>query len=361
MVQTKGGFMLSILKENILNTKEQMITYAEFIQFALYDPEWGYYMKEKEKIGKQGDFITTSHVSHFYGKLMAKWFLEQVKEKSLAPVVCELGGGNGRFAYSFMKEWERLGNPPLTYYIVEGSPYHQKLQREILSFNQHIMQKMSLEEVPPFSGLLFSNEFFDALPVHVIEKNNGKLFEVMITVQNNRLAEKRVPLENKNIQQFLQESNITLKEGQRIEIPLQMEKVIKQIANKLQQGIVVTVDYGYTDDEWQNPIYKDGSLRGYYKHQQINDCLVNVGEMDITSHVHFDSFIRMGEKYGLAFVGKWRQDQFLMENGILNELEDTFDPDPFSETNRRNRAIKSLILPTGISAYFHVIIQEKKF
>lgn len=351
--------MLSNLKEIILNKKEKMITYAEFIQIVLYDPKWGYYMTEGQKIGKAGDFITTSNFSDIFGRLMAKWYDKQVKEKSLEPAVCELGAGNGRFAYAFIEEWKKIGNSSLTYYLVEGSPYHQKLQREFISFNEHVMQKGSLEELPLFSGLVFSNEFFDALPVHVVEMIHGQLMEIMITVKGDRLVEKRVPLNNEHIKQFIRESKLNIKDGQRIEIPLQMENVIKQIGHKLQRGMVVTVDYGYTDDEWQNPHLKDGSLRGYYKHQQINDVLMNVGEMDITSHVHFDSLIRLGEKNGLTFVGKWRQNEFLMDIGILNEIISGFDPDPFSDANRKNRAIKSLILPSGISSFFHVIIQEK--
>lgn len=352
--------MLSFLKESILQQPEKMISYAKFMEISLYHPEYGYYMKPVEKVGRKGDFITTSNISDVYGRLVAKWFLQKKEELELQAYVCEIGAGNGRFAAAFIDEWRKNSKEPLTYTIVESSPYHRELQRERIPFNEGIRQVESLDEVAPFEGFVFSNELFDALPVHVIERKNGEFMEVMVSIEGERLVEVPVPLTNERIQQLLEESEIELKDRQRIEIPLEMEGMVKKISEVLVRGMVITVDYGYSDEEWMEPIHRDGSLRGYYKHQQINDVLLHPGEMDLTSHVHFDSFIRMGEKYGLKFEQKQRQDEFLMSIGILKELEDHYDPDPFSEVSRRNRAIKSLIIPSGLSAYFHAITQVKR-
>jgi len=151
-----------------------------------------------------------------------------------------------------------------------------------------------------------------------------------------------------------------LNEQQRIEIPLQMETMVRSMAKALQRGLILTVDYGYTNEEWLEPARRNGSLRGYYKHQQFNQILELPGEMDITSHVHFDALVKMGDHYKLKFVQKWRQDEFLLAAGILEELQENHDPNPFSETSKRNRAIRSLIIPGGMSASFHVILQEKE-
>lgn len=351
--------MIDFLKREISNAPRGMISYSYYIQLALYHPEWGYYMKEKEKVGRKGDFITTSNFSDIYGRLIAKWYIKQVKEKGLEPFVLEIGAGNGRFAVSFIDEWERRTDIPLEYYIVEESPYHRELQRQLLTFDHHVKQVSSLEELKPFAGLIFSNELFDALPVHVIEKNNGSLKEVMISIEEDSLVEKLVPLEDERIISFLKDSRLTLSEKQRIEIPLAMEKMITRISDTLKQGFVLTVDYGYHDEEWMLPARRDGSLRGYYKHQQVNNCLLHPGEMDITSHVHFDSFIKYGEETGLHLVDMLRQDEFFLKIGILEEFEEHYDRDPFSTASKRNRAIKGLIMPNGISSYFHVILQEK--
>ncbi|MGG0716508.1 SAM-dependent methyltransferase [Robertmurraya massiliosenegalensis] len=349
--------MLSYIKEKISASTSKMITYADFIEEALYHPEWGYYMKEGVKVGRKGDFITTSNVSDIYGRLIAKWFIQQKEELQLPSVVCEVGAGNGRFAAAFIDEWHKNSEESLSYFIVEASPYHRQLQKELLG--SCIQQVESIENLKPFHGFIFSNELFDAFPVHVVECHHNQLFEVMITVEGDQLVEKKVPLNNVEIEEFIEESGLTLQSKQRIEIPLAMGRMIRNLTDAVERGWFVTVDYGYRDAEWGEAIHRDGSLRGYYKHEQVNDVLKHVGEMDITSHVHFDSLIRMGEENGLEFVRIQRQDEFFLSIGILEELENHDDPNPFSEVSRRNRSIKSLIMPSGMSTYFHVIIQKK--
>ncbi len=351
--------MLSFLKEFIESNPENKITYADFITQVLYHPEHGYYMKDKIKIGREGDFITSSNVSNIYGQAIAKWFLQQVKEYKLTPSVCEIGAGSGRFAQAFIEEWYKQTSEELHYYILEASPYHRNLQREIIPFGENVRQIENLAEITRFEGLIFSNELFDAFPVHVIEVDGEQIMEVMITFENEQLVEKLVPLTNERIFSFLAESGLRLANGQRIEIPLQMEAMVEEIAHTLEKGMVLTVDYGYSNEEWQAPWRREGSLRGYYQHQQMNNILEHPGEMDITSHIHFDSFIRLGSRYGLQFYQKWRQDEFLMLTGIIEELQENYDPNPFSEVSKRNRAIRSLVLPSGMSSAFHVVLQTK--
>ncbi|KAF0822445.1 SAM-dependent methyltransferase MidA [Cytobacillus firmus] len=356
----KGVYMLNLLINYIENTPQKMISYADYIQQALYHSEYGYYMKDAEKIGPGGDFITTSNVSDIYGRTISKWFHQMAGKYKLPFHVCEIGGGNGRFAKAFLDEWNLNADERIHYYIFETSPYHRKLQKEQIVFSELIRQIDSWNEIAPFCGLIFSNELFDALPVHVVEKVNDQLHEIMVTIKDGKLAETAVPLTNRDISLFLEESGLSLSNGQRIEIPLQMEQMIKSISAVLDKGFVLTADYGYTDEEWQEPMRRDGSLRGYYRHSLINNVLEHPGEMDITSHIHFDSLIRLGEKEGLNFHFMMRQDEFLLSAGILQELENHYDPNPFSPVSKRNRAIRSLITPSGMSAAFHLILQGKK-
>lgn len=331
------------------------------MEIALYHPIYGYYMTDREKIGRKGDFITTSNIHHIYGKTVARWYATLVNKFQLEPRICELGAGNGRFAKAFIEGWNEYSQQPLDYWIVETSPFHRKLQKEILAVGKVVKQVSTIEEIAPFSGLVFSNELFDALPVHVVKRKADQLFEVMIGFENGQLFEKDQPLRNKQIYSFLEKYQFELTEGQRIEVPLQMEHVITSLAQALESGLIVTVDYGYTTSEWQDPARKNGSLRGYYQHQLIDQVLQNVGQMDITSHVHFDALIQEGEEQGLSYVTKQRQDEFLLATGILDQLRDHVDPNPFSEASKQNRAIRSLIMPTGMSGYFHVITQQKGY
>jgi SAM-dependent MidA family methyltransferase len=351
--------MQDFIIEKIKNTSDQLITYAEYIELALYHPTKGYYMREEMKIGKSGDFITTSNVSDIFGSIFSKWFLKQVEDNEITPTVCEIGAGNGRFAHAFLDHWVKHTDIPITYYIVETSPYHRQLQKEILPIGNNVIHIDKISEITPFQGLIFSNELFDALPVHVIKKTAGDLYEVMIGIDKNGLKEELIPLSNPKIIDYLNSQKISLSNNQRFEIPLEMENVLKSISQTMEKGLVVTIDYGYTNNEWMEPARKSGSLRGYYKHQMISEILLNPGEMDITHHIHFDGLISKGEQLGLNFITMKRQDEFLIAAGILNELEENYDPNPFSERSKRNRAIRSLILP-GMSSFFHIIIQEKE-
>ncbi len=336
-----------------------MISYADFIQLALYHPENGYYMREGQKIGREGDFYTTSNISDLYGSMVAKWFGEVVVQHGLSPEVCEIGAGTGRFAQSFINEWNKNMSVPLKYTMVEASPYHRKLQQERVQLNEFTKQVSSLEELEPFDGLLFSNELVDALPVHVVERGADGLFEVMVSVIEDQLVEVKIPLTNEQIIAFLSQQQFELSQDQRIEIPVAMMDLILALSRVLLKGIVLTVDYGYTNEEWAEPSRRNGSLRGYYQHKMIGDVLQHPGHMDITSHVHFDAFVNYGEKAGLSFVDKLRQDEYFLAIGILKELQDHFDPNPFSEQSKRNRAIRSLIMPSGLSPSFRVILQQK--
>lgn len=351
--------MLKILIDYIGSKPLKMITYEEYMNIVLYHPQNGYYMREKEKIGTEGDFITTSNYSDIMGSLFAKWFEKVIKKYSLPAVFCEIGAGNGRFARAFMEEWYKSKRSDLTYIMIEKSPYHIKLQSEQFDPSWNIKYVKSLEDLKEISGMVFSNELFDAFPVHVIEKRGNQLFEVMISIENGQLIEKLVPLTNIVIWNFIDDYHLTLFEGQRIEICPKMEEMISQIGQVLQRGIVVTIDYGYTQEEWKEPLRRDGSLRGYYQHRLITDLLSNPGEMDITSHIHWDVLEQMGEKYHLQKINRWRQHEFFISIGILEGLKNHQDLDPFSETNRYNRAIRSLIMPQGISDAFQVLLQQK--
>ncbi|MHC0035925.1 class I SAM-dependent methyltransferase [Pseudoneobacillus sp. C159] len=350
--------MLNLIIEKINESEKRLISYAEYIDTALYHSTLGYYMKDVQKIGKKGDFITTSNISNIFGRIMARWFFKQVNENQLTPAVCEIGAGNGRFANAFLAAWNEISGQPITYYIVETSPFHRQLQLELLPIGQNVFHVNHLNELDSFKGLIFSNELFDALPVHVVEMRGGSLLEVMIGWNGKELIEQLVPLVNPKILAYIEEQNLRLVESQRIEIPLEMESMVNSISKTLEEGLVVTIDYGYTWEEWQEPARRSGSLRGYHKHQMVTNVLLHPGDIDITHHIHFDSFISTGEKCGLRYLVKKRQDEFLLAAGILKELEDHYDPNPFSEKSKQNRAIRSLILP-GMSSYFHVLIQQK--
>ncbi|WP_110111326.1 SAM-dependent methyltransferase [Bacillus sp. CGMCC 1.16541] len=357
--------MKQVLKKQIKESLHKRISYSEYMNIALYG-ENGYYMKNNRKIGKHGDFVTTSELSSSFGRAMAHLFVKAVEHRLIPPVICEIGGGNGKFAEAVINEWRKISPKTanqLTYYMIEKSLYHQQLQRHHLSSSNDVLCFESLEafalQVGKFDGVVFSNEWLDALPVEVIEKRDGVLYEVWVALENDELVETYIPIDNQQIIDYLSQHRLSIKEGQRFEVPLQMLKAIKDISEMLNSGMVVTVDYGYTFEEWQHPARSRGSLRGYFQHQLIKNPLLHVGEMDLTTHIHFDSLIAEGQQYGLHVTTFKRQREFLMMMGLLNLLEEHSSTNPFSSQAKSNRSISSLMIEGSISDYFHVIVQHK--
>jgi SAM-dependent MidA family methyltransferase len=359
--------MINYFLDEMKREPSGTISYSRFMELALYHPTMGYYMKEQTKIGKSGDFYTSSSISPVFAEIIASIFIKLIENNLVPPIIVEFGAGNGSFASHVLKTWKKESPHTFeegSYFIVETSPYHKKLINESVSPYDQVTIIESLKELkenyPSFNGIVFSNEFFDAFPVDIIEEQNGKLMEVRIGEEAGTcLVEKLIPLHNKEIEDFLNQYNVNLKEGYRSEIPLAMCKFVSELGDWIQEGIVFTIDYGYTDEEWGLAFHKEGSLRGYYQHQLINNPLLHVGDMDLTTHIHFDKLIKAGLESGLINYMKYRQDEFLMKAGILNYLQEHNDLDPFSENSKRNRAIRSLIIQGGISSNFHILIQTK--
>lgn len=358
--------MLTKLKHKIKNAEKGSISYSDYISLALYDEEKGYYMKDRKKIGKEGDFYTNSNVHSVFGKVLARIFSRLVEMGILPPYICEIGAGTGRLANFIMEEWKRIAPgtfEELYYYIVEMSPYHRKEQQSVIHDIDKVLQFQSIAEmkdkIGKFSGIVLSNELFDAFPVDVLQKKENEIFEVRVAMNDENLVETLVPCENAALLDWLRENNITLKSGQRIEIPLAMNGWLEQTGDWFEKGLMFTIDYGYTKEEWMEPIHREGSLRGYYKHQMITNPLLHPGDMDLTTHIHLDALIEKSEKVGIKLLAMLKQYQFLLKGGILEYLQEHYDPNPFSEVSKQNRAIRTLLLDDGISGSFTVVIQQK--
>ncbi|ART77250.1 hypothetical protein B4U37_14870 [Sutcliffiella horikoshii] len=355
----------AFLQEKIEKAPGRKLDFAEYMMTVLYHPSEGYYMKPKNKVGTKGDFITSSNVHTVYGKLFAKLLVKYFNETDIPPVIIEVGGGNGRFAKHLLEEFKLL-DPllyrHLSYVMVETSSYHIHLQKTTISDSVPVSYFTSLEDVPDRfrKGVLFSNELFDALPVHVIEYKNGTLKEVFVTIdEDGNLSERSLPLDNEEIQAYISKNKLIFSEGQRMEVPLAMMHYANILGEWMLAGTIITVDYGYRFSELASQDLLEGSLRGYHQHQLVKDPLKYPTEMDLTAHIHLDALEESFDDWEFSHVGTMRQGEFLVAAGILEYLQENQDPDPFSEKSKQNRAIRTLIMDSSWSNSFHVLIHEK--
>lgn len=353
--------MNEILKCLISKQRERSISFKEYVDTVLYHEEYGYYMHSAEKIGIKGDFYTNANIRPF-SEILGKWFLQLFEEKKVPPVIIELGGGTGEMAEGILSSIGKRSPETmkqLTYILLERSSYHRQLQYERLSEYSNVKFISISDELPSITGIVFSNELFDAFPVYVITKKEGELKEVGVGMKEDRLREVLVRLDHEEIIRYMRRMNMSVDEGQRVEVPIPMTAYYYDICSRLKSGLIVTIDYGYTDKEWSSPERKAGSLRGYVKHRFVDDVFLQPGKMDITAHIRWGDLIRTGEEAGLSTASFLTQQQFLLDCGILSLMREESDRDPFSAQHRRNRQIRMLIQDGQISSYFQVLIQEK--
>lgn len=358
--------MKKIILNAIQKSGKNYITYEEFISLCLYHSDKGYYQKSDTKIGRKGDFYTTSSVGTVYGEVIASVFCRLIKNEVIDPIFIEVGAGNGRFANSFLtycKKNEPTIYANLEYRIVDESKYHRSLQMKALLQHTNVSYYSSISDLSKIqNGLIFSNELFDALPVRVVEFCQNKWQEVVISYnETNDLIEKFIEIENDSTFEFLKYHHFSGKHGQRVEIPIAMESVFKGLNQVLDHGIIMTVDYGFTKDEWNAPHRVKGSLRGYHQHEMKTNVFEFLGEMDLTTHIHWDELRRLADMNHLENLYFHSQRQALIDFGILNWLVQHASMNPFSDEYKNNRAIQSLIMPGGISDSFQLLLQIKGF
>lgn len=351
-----GNFIVDYIKNN----NEKAISISTFMELALYDEMNGYYQQQREKIGKQGDFLTTSSVSPYFARVICRWFYHQVKEGVCNPVFCEIGAGNGNFAYEFISYWQEMTDLTLDYFIVEKSIDHLSKLKNKLFCSPFLKIHTDLEQLPMINGVIFSNELFDAFPVDIVKYEQGQLFEAKVTINvKEELELIYTPCTNPLLLNYFSTYQLPIQPSYIYEIPLTMIEFYETMCQKLKKGKIITVDYGYFHEELQYTIRKDGTLRAYKNHQLQNNFLLNVGSSDLTTHIHWDTLMQVGEQQQLVTNEITRQRDFLLNNGILDFLVTT-DTNPFSTQAKENRKVRQLIMDDSLSMAFHVLIQQKK-
>ena len=343
------------------------ITFAKFMEQALYHPEYGYYTAERERIGKKGDFFTSSSVHSCFGRLIARQ-LEQMWQLLGRGdfVIVEQGAGEGHLCLDILDALSETAPEfydYLEYRLIEISPDNRQRQEELL---QHHLSSgrvtwCELADIQEIQGCFISNELLDAFPVHLIEKHAGELREIYVVNKDGCFSEELRPLSSSSIEEYFQSVNIEPAEGNRCEVNLAAGDWMSQVAGALQRGFVLTIDYGYLAEELYAPYRHAGTLLCYHQHQTNENPYQRVGGQDITAHIDFTSLQKVGEQHNLETLYFGQQYQFLMGLGFLEmliELESRETDPAKAQALRMN--LKTLILPEGgMGESFKVLIQGK--
>jgi len=295
-----------------------------------------YYASERNPIGNEGDYYTSADLDPIFGQLLARQFQQMANEFDSFALV-ELGAGKGLLARDI------LSHARFPYMILERSPAMRLRQERILAqFNV-----TWIDELPKgIPGCIFSNEFFDALPVHRIVRRDGVLREIYVT-------------ENfEEVEGDLQEPlDLPLLEGQKADINLEARNWIRRIAASLDRGYHVAIDYGYLNRDFYAQPY--GTLMCYWQHQATENPYIRIGEQDMTAHVNFSDLIEEGTAASLETVNIATQMDYLVQLGILDQIQKLAESGDALSMQRLIR-IKKLILPGSMGERFKALIQNKK-
>jgi SAM-dependent MidA family methyltransferase len=358
---------IELIREEI--KKNGVLTFARFMELALYCPETGYYEKKKDNIGRCGDFYTSASPGNLFGELLAFQFAEWLEElkTNLSPVthhsslrIVEAGAHDGKLAKDILI-WLQSNRPQLfkqiEYCIAEPSARRTEWQRETLKnfpnvrwFNSQLSAINS-----QLRGVIFSNEFLDAFPVHRFGWNakNKKWFEWGVIFKNGNFTWAKIP--NSKFQIPNSELESVLPDNYTVETSPAAENWWRNAANVLQRGKFLAIDYGLTADEQFSPARTNGTLRAYFRHHVADDILANAGEQDLTAHVNFSAIQKTGEEAGL------KTDFFSTQTKFLTQILEKYLKDKtFGEWNSsRARQFQTLTHPEHLGRAFRVLIQSR--
>lgn len=350
-------------------TRTGPITFARFMDLALYHPQYGYYVRplagsDSERIGWSGDFYTSSDVHPFLAHALAKQ-AKQIDEFLGRPAcftVIEMGPGKGFLARDFLAACQAYGesfNARLHYILIERSPAMRMLQQEALAPYMNrtglVTWLASLDEVPAGSidGLFLSNELVDAFPVHRVTMAQGRLRELYVAWNGDRFQECPGPLSTPLLADYFDRLGLALGEGFRTEVNLEAVCWMERVALAMARGVVITIDYGHTAQDLYGPLRPHGTLLCYYHQTASDDPYTRVGEQDMTAHVDFSSLATAGEAAGLSVTGFTNQMSFLIALG-MEEMLETLAPD-----SPEFAGAIHLLRPEGMGRTFKILVQHK--
>jgi len=342
------------------------ITFAKYMDACLYDPQHGYYTRAEQM--PRRDYFTSVDASPIFGRLLARQFQEMWVQlgRPAEFLLVEPGAGTGALAaqiLDFTAESFPEFYGALQYVAVECSA-SRRIAAVAGSLALHLTAKhfAMVSDMPAqiACGCIFSNEFFDALPVHRLVSEGDELREIYVGLGANGLCEQFGPLSSPELAEYLTEQGVTLQEGQLAEVGLEACAWIAELGARLGRGFVLTIDYGHEAQELYDERHMRGTLLAYEKHRASENFFRAPGQQDLTAHVNFTALERHGARAGLKRTGLMSQSNFLLSLARYSDFAELQSP-AMSETEqtRARLLFKTLIYPEGMGETFQILIQHK--
>ncbi len=337
------------------------MSFARYMELALYAPGCGYYSGGARKFGPGGDFITAPELTPLFGQALAAQVAEVMAAS--APQLIEVGAGTGLLAADLLLELERRGSLPERYGILELSGELRERQFDTLARKApHLAARVHwLDALPArFAGAVVANEVLDVMPVHLLVSRADGLFERGVAAAPQAQGGWRPCWADVPATGAVREAGRALglpcpREGEYVsELNLAGRAWVAAWAERLEAGAMLLVDYGYPRAEYYLPSRATGTLLCYYRHHAHPDPFLWPGLNDITAFVDFTAIAEAAFDAGLEVLGYTSQAQFLFNCGVLDCLERR-GPREGADYIRAARAVQRLTAPQEMGELFKVL------
>jgi SAM-dependent MidA family methyltransferase len=331
------------------------ISFAAFMQHALYAPGLGYYAAGATKFGADGDFVTAPEVSPLFARVLARQCMPVLNELG-GGTILEFGAGSGRLAVDLLRALESLSALPEHYEILEVSA--DLRERQLALIHAEIPQLSYLvrwrDGLPDrHRGVMIANEVLDALPVErfrvanpvqqcCVENSDGG-FRWTLRPAPASIAEAVAGLQS--------DLDAPLADGFTSEVSPGVKNWTSNIVASLEAGMIYLFDYGLGRREYYAPDRSDGWLRCHFRHHAHNDPLIFAGIQDITCWVDFTAVAEAAVAAGAEIAGYVAQAQFLLAGGLPELLQDIGSL-PLEQQVALSSQVKMLTLPAEMGERF---------
>ncbi len=343
------------------------IPFARFMELALYCPDYGFYERESDTVGRAGDFYTSVSVGPLFGELLAFQFAEWLGNLPGARVqIVEAGAHDGKLAADILR-WLARSRATLfqriEYVILEPSVRRQTWQQDQLREFGRKVRWLDTElesHASEFNGIIFANELLDAMPVQRIgwSSSRRQWFEWGVTCAADKFVWTNLSgaVNAPELSALPAELLAVLPADFTTEICLAAEKWWAAAAKTLASGWLLTLDYGLGAEEFFSPQRARGTLRAYQQHRSSQDVLGEPGKQDITAHVNFSRVQAAGERAGLTTGMFTTQAEFIM--GIAQRFW-TEAQQSGAWSAKQNRELQTLLHPEHLGRAFRVLVQNR--
>jgi SAM-dependent MidA family methyltransferase len=336
------------------------ISFARYMELALYAPGLGYYTAGATKLGGAGDFVTAPEMTPLFAVALARQ-VEAILAVAPGRDIVELGAGSGRLAADMLNALAARDALPARYGILDPSPDLRERQSATLALEApaHLERVLWLDTLPAaIDGAVVANEVLDALPAPVVARREGSWLERGVVWDRTQarfawadrpadarlaaLAAERFPPDG----DYVSELNPAA------------EALVEDIGRRMVRGAMLAIDYGFPTAEYYHPQRNRGTLIGHYRHRTHDDPFLWPGLSDITAHVDFSAIARAGERAGLTVAGFTAQAPFLLGCGILDALAAVGSADS-ADYLKAAAPVQQLLSPAEMGELFKVLALAK--